>query len=1056
MKLLGLSVLCLLAALLLSTLWSPDSFEDVDGSHPSSRTKQAAPSSASPVNPGIEAPSIARESVTDRSSLEPENVQLTVLDQAGVPVQGALVSLTTPTRADEWRRLDVAGRLTTSPHAFIEETDAWGQVKLPSPTGASAKGPIFLWVTHAEYQGQWLDYSTGAAPESSNMTVSLGPPRNLHARLEDRALERGGPIWIVQTLSSDESTGGGSPGLSDRHSIENGARRSLIRMTEVGALGDCELPQFEYESFAQAIGTHAQSSLRIVVPERQELLLSLLSTFFIRGRVLCDGLPNEGEAILAVYSTVGHSRDVLSEHIVRMNSSFGPLEVPLPSTGRLFASASSPCGGTVPIALGTVAAGETVLTEFLGTSSPDSWFQVQDAQARPVSWASVIASWPTAGTWVERSGVTDADGYCKIAGIGGETVQVTIRHGSLASRTQLYCSAHRPREEPQLIVLERGRDILGSVRLEGAPATDFTIFAWNEDPQGALSFSFRDRKHGNFDLPRVSTSELHVLAAGPGMSSSPILTIPAGDASVDGIQLHCQSASRLQLQVFDSSTGDPIAGAVVSQSPYAMQVGLPSVSTELVTDAQGFASFEDFSCSETVLYVEHEDYSERSMVFSSVPPETDRGVVRVAMDGMRNLTISLKPWPSNEWETAWVQISGSTETEFEEVDSSGSRRFDSVAIGPLNACVVFPDSTTVLWEGYLFPGSDDLIVIDLESENHLDVSLTGHPDDEGERLICEYVSVRDDAPAFSLRTLMNDRRKARLNGLPEGTGLIRISFESGAEIAEKVITAGILASGEVTLEATTHEIDVLVRQSDGTPAAGIYVYAAPDHAPFQLYDWAMTNAVGEASIERSGASPSSVIAAIGAKVTSVRRFDPTIDDEDALELKFIEPVEVQFSAPGAGPASVEVQGHLNVTKPRLWIAEISTSVPHMVSPGTYTLVLKTPGLWLDQPSIRIPEAGGSVEIEVRRLGVLSVSPLGTDGIGLADVELTDAKNGESSDVRLAHGKISRITTEDGALEFRGLPCGTYQYHARFADGLVRTGSVQVAPDTRTTLEIARE
>lgn len=233
------------------------------------------------------------------------------------------------------------------------------------------------------------------------------------------------------------------------------------------------------------------------------------------------------------------------------------------------------------------------------------------------------------------------------------------------------------------------------------------------------------------------------------------------------------------------------------------------------------------------------------------------------------------------------------------------------------------------------------------------------------------------------------------------------------------------------------------------------MYAAADHAPIELYDWAVTDVDGEASIARSGDTPSWVLAALGSKVTSIRRFDPKIDDEDVLTLTFKEPVEVRFSAPGAGSAFVEVQCHVNVEQPRLWIAEVSTSVPVLISPGTYTLVLKTPGLWLDEDTIRIPEGGGVVEIKVRRLGVLSVSALGADGVALAEVEVVDGLSGESSVDRLARGTISRVVTE-GAFEFRGLPCGAYRWTARFVDGLERSGVVQVAPDTRTALEIARD
>lgn len=979
-------------------------------------------------------------------------VSLIVLDDDGGRVADAEVTVTGVAAVDDWHRLSATGRATASPHFFSGKTGADGALVLPDRAHLPNEDRYILWVTHRNRLGTWIDFTAIGDDREAQIEVQLQARAELQAEVLQTDGSRATGGWVVQTVMGVESPLEPMPGYSETPDQEELARRSFVRRVPVSGSGTAQLFPLRYECYAQAVQGDLLSECRIVAPTRTALRLELQSCFYLRGTCTCTDTRGPGGR-LYVLTTNAHVQDIASWYVV--GSDFGPLHIPLPSNARLVAVLDSECGATAPVDLTDVRAGETRTVHFDATPTSPSWVRVVDEAGNPIRGATVTSSWLIAGNWVRKSATSDAEGYCAIVGIGSDSILVSARHTLFASVAGIDCLAHQPKDSAPIISLSSARDISGHVFVSGKPAGAFTVFAWSEDPQASQSFSFRDRERGDFELPRVSTEELHLLAAGPGMSSSAIVTVPAGDAPVNGVRLDCLAASRLQLQAFDSSTGDPIQGAVVSQSPYAMQVGLPSVSPELVTDSQGFASFADFSCSETVVFVEHEDYSSRSLVLPAVSPDSDRGAIRVALDGMKRVTVTLLPWPPVEWKIAWVRITGSSESDYEEVDSSGSRSFDSVAVGPLDVYVVFPDSTTISWEGYIFPGPDETIEIDLETDNQLEVSLAGHRDEVGERLICEYVSVRGEAPAFSLRTLMDDAGTARLSGLPQREGLIRISLEGGTEIAEKVITQEILAAGQVSLEASTHHIELAVSESDGAPASGVYVYAAPDNAPFQLYDWAMTNADGEASIARSGDTPSSVLAALGAKVTSVRRFDPMIYDEDVMTLTFIEPVEVRFAAPGAGSAFVEVQCHVNVEQPRLWIAEVSTSVPMMISPGTYSLVLKTPGLWLDEDTIRIPEAGGVVEIQVRRLGVLSISALVADGVALAELEVVDGLSGESSVDRLARGAISRVEVE-GGFEFRGLPCGEYRWSARFVDGLERSGTVQVAPDTRTSLEIARD
>lgn len=990
----------------------------------------------------------------DRRNVEAGQVRLIVLSSDGRPAHGATVTLTSLIAAREWRRQPMLERASNLPHEFTGRTSKTGVTFLPPHSDLSKEGLFFLWATHPDHAANWASYSPQSADSPRQLTLTLGPPRALQASLSKGDRNPSMVVWVVQTLSSLSSASGSSPPLTEHAATEDSAREALVRVLKVDDPSSFQLPQFEYESNLQAVSHHALSAVRVVVPDRRRIQIEMLSTFFLSGSVECEDASSGESGHLAIMTSVGQFHDVLAEYRVAVGSSFGPLEVPLPTTAKLHATVSTSCGGMAAQALDNVAPGEHRFIEFLGQSTPTSWFRIEDPSGDPIQSARVSAAWPSGDFWVQRHGISDPNGYCSVSGVGEDHVQVSVLHARYAGRQGIDCPAFQEQEDAPTITLQPGRNIGGSVHYEGAPVQRFTVISWDQDPRSSQAFSYTDRERGQFELPMQSVSELHLIAAGQSMSSSAVLTVPPGTADITGLVLNCSAAGELQVQVRDSATGQPVEGVAIRHSPSIGRIGLGTIAPDQTTDVQGFAHFESFSTSETLLTAMHPDYSERLIPLPASTPGAARDTLRFAIDRMKQLRVALRPWPPTAWETAWVRIGGSVDTDYEEVDANGMREYDSVPVGPLDVYAVFPDSTTFSWEGYMFAGADKTVVIDLETDNMLDVLLADHRETSDLRIICEYVAIRDDEPAFSLRTLVGDDGRASLRGLPDGYGLVRLSLDDGTEIAEKVVTPEILASKQLTLVRSTHSIAISVVDSEGNPVSGVYAYAAADRAPFALYDWAVSNANGEATIARSGETPSRVFAVDQTRISNVQEYDPNLSGPDSLSLKLIDPVDLVFSAPGAGDDSVEVQCNLFNADPRLWVAEISTSLPVAASPGTYSLVLKTPGLWLDEELIEIPPSGGIVEIKVRRLGVLSV--LGASGARLEEIELTDALSRESSTARLARGTISRITTETGAFEFRGLPCGEYHWSARFVDGLVRSGSVQVLPETRSTLEIPRE
>jgi hypothetical protein len=954
----------------------------------------------------------------------------------------------------DWRKLDLLDRAFASPHAFSGLTDSEGKCTLPTYAVVEPADQYFLWVTHPQFTANWAAHSLSAEGSRNHISITLGPPRHLQVEVSSGAQAAGSSAWVIQTLSFYGSASGPGQGFVQNAASENAAREAMVRIHQAAPPTPLLLQQFEHESHLQAVAPGARSAVRVVVPNRDRLRLPLHATFFLRGLVTCDDLSRAEEASLALISTVGQSRDVLAEYSVKVGSQFGPIEVPLVTSGTIHAVASTRCGGTRAVALGEAAPGQTLYAEFPGRPIPESWFRVVDLSNQPIGDAVVSASWFSEGVWISQDGLTNKDGFCSVNGIGVDRAFVTARHLSYASQEGIECAAYQPKSAAPMITLSPGRNISGRVLLDGEPAESFTISVWRDDPQVSASFSFVDRAQGSFELPGTSIEELHLMAAGASMSSSPITIIPAGELDIGEVVIHCAAAGSLRIQVVDSATGKSVESASVQQRPAAGRIGLSSTAPELMTDSQGIAQFKSFSCTETVVLIDHPEYSERSVLLPEVAPGTTRDPLRISIDRLKRLEVRLRPWPPAEWETAWVRIGGSGQSKFEEVTSGGSMDFGLVPVGPLDLYVVFPDSTTVSWEGYLLPGDDGIIVIDLETTNTLDVLLDGHDVEVDQQVICEYVAIREAGPAFSLRTLMNEDRRAQLRGLPDGVGLVRVSLGDGTEIAERVITREILDSGQLTIEPRTHSIDVLVVDAEGVPVPNVYVYAAADHAPIALYDWAQSDESGAATIARSGETPSKVFASAGARLSAIHRHDPADVSSDGITLKLIDTVEVNFTAPGAGVSAPEVLFNLHLASPRLWVAEISTLLSQQVSPGNYLVVLRTPGLWLDEEIIQVPPSGGVVPIRVRRQGALAVAPLG--GLSLEAVQLTDLLDNQSSEDRLARGRISRVSLDGGGFEFRGLPCGEYRWTARFTDGLERSGTVHVAPDTRTTLEIARE
>lgn len=992
----------------------------------------------------------------DRRVAELSNLRLSILTPEGVHVPGALVTITGVNAAAEWRELGLAARCSSSPHVFSKPTGLDGTVELPTLPHSEVPDRLFVWVTHPNHQAVWLDYKDVVDSPLSQLEVQLGRQAGITATVSRRDGSPAPSATIIQCLTGEHSLLDASPRAQGGRESEDLARTALVRLTRTDSQGYASLPQFAYESSAQAVLASEISALRTVVPTRTHMQMQLGATFFLGGSAPCLSNDSDGWGLLAVTCKVGAGTEVLAEFHLRAEAQFGPFEIPLPSeVDAVHATFSSSCGATEVCDLTGVGPGETKWIEFDATPTPESWYRVTDSAGTPLAGAVLKASWNSEGSWVRAQGFTDADGYCELSGLAVDSVSIRVESDGYATVADLEFPAHLPRNEAPVIELHPGRQLRGRVLLDDRPLGRFTIFAWSSDPSSCQVFGFLDRSDGSFELPGLGTEELHLFAASATASSSDTLTVPAGSQDVTGIRLLCRPTGTLAVEVVDSSTGLPVEGARISQLPHLRGIGLQSVAPILLSDARGRARFEEFSCSETVLSVTHPDYSERNVLLPSSSPDTERPSLRIAIHRTKELRIVLHPWPQEQWDTAWVRLRGTKETSYEEVSADGVMVYSEVPVGQIDVLVVFPDSMLITREGHVLPGSDETIIVDLNLDHQLEVVFEDRDEFGDQRIICEYIAKREGEPPFSLRAVLVEDGAAHLRGIPDGIGLIRLSLDDETEVAEQVVTQSMLEDGHLTLRRQTHAIEVEVRSANGDTAEGIYAYAVADHAPMELSDWSVTGPDGSASIARSGSTPSRVFAAIGSTLTSVRRYDPAVHSDEVVELRLIDPVDVHYSAPGAGSSEVELQCNLFLADPRLWVAEISTMVPHSISPGIYALMLKTPGLWLDEDRIEVPPAGGVVEIKVRRLGVLTVKGVSGNAVALDEVELIDALDGESSVERLERGAISRVAVE-GGFEFRGLPCGEYQWSARFADGLVREGHVQVPPDARSMLEVARE
>lgn len=996
-----------------------------------------------------------------REPTEPDHsrreVQLTprrlrVLSSSGEPLTGALATITSVNAAEQWSQLDIGEQISQLPHTFEGKTSKDGTLELPPPGELGDSGRQVLWITHPTHLATWRELSDPDLQQAHELEIPLGPRRSLEVKVTKHADDWSEPILVLQTgvhLASRFSS-------SEPLSANDAARLTLARLSETTSEGRCALPQFAFESAAQAVSGSSMSLRRPVVPSRSTMTMKLETTFSLRGSANCWTGESEGTAILSVLASTGQGLDLCAEIRVDLGNAFGPLSVPLPPADTIHVTLSGECGAAQQEELQNVLAGEMREVHFRLPEVPESWFRAVGHDGRPLEGALISASWLDGDLWLQREGITDEEGLCRLEGIGSPQVTLTASLEARATAKERMVSSYLERSSAPTIFLPSGRSISGRVLLGEVPADDFAVIVWGENSQNSQVFRFFDRPNGSFEIAGIETGEINLLAAGIGMSASPTLALPPGDQHLSNVELVCSAAGQLDIVTVDSKTGSPISGASIFQHPVAGRHALFAVAGDQITDTSGLVTFEDFSCSETAVSVGHPDYTKRTVLLPAVKPGATRQRLVIAVNRTKQLRVELYPWPHDLWDLAWVGLRGSAERDLEQVSDDGAIEFEAVDSGQLEILVVFPDSMMMTWEGALLPGEAETIRIYVGEEQRLDVFLEDKSAFKDLRIVCEYAAQQDGAPPFTQRAIVNEDGLTQLRGLPKGDGIVRLSLDDGTYVAERVVSASDLESGRVTLSSGTHSIEVLVQDANGEPVPGVYVYAVPNLAPMELSDWSTSGRNGRATIQRSGRTPSRVLASTGSRHSDVHWFDPSAKQADPLVLELPDPVEVQFTAPGAGSETAEVQWNLYVEEPRLWIGQLSTAFTHESSPGSYFVQLKTPGLWLDEQLIEIPTSGGLVEIKVRRLGALSVVPLGADAVALDTVQLIDTLDNQSSDDRLARSTISRVELEGGGFEFGGLPCGEYEWSARFTDGLVRAGRVRVAPDTRTTLEIARE
>ena len=1001
--------------------------------------------------PGKTIATSAPEVPATRKAAEAARLSGTLVDQAGRPVAGALVTLhagappEAPDGANEVQGSEVQRAVTG---------DGGGFTVISEFSGALVDTrPMVIWATARGYLAQALVLEPGV----SDVVMRLTPGASIEVTVRAAdGLPAGGVRVVQRLLGAVPGEWTGRAGLTEE--IAPDALRLHFRrvaVTDAEGLVSLAAGRGQNSLLALDVLDRGRVSRREVARAGEHVDLELFSRVFVEGMVLAGGIPGLLSGTDPLPQVALGFMDELSVSVagrlsVRADGSFGRCTLPVTAAGEAVAWLEAAGVAQRDVRLPAPEHNDVLRFELLAQAGLCLSVQVVDAEHEPLAGCRVEASWKVFERSCKESASTDSGGRANLSTLGEEYIYLTVSkpgHRTAQLRTSGHGSSREAEEAPDELVLEAGGSLAGQVVYRGQPVSDFHLFFFKGDPQSGTRRDVSDPE-GRFLLPGVPLGEVSIYAATAAFPRSEIAQVMVAADSTEDIVLELSEPHRGVGRVIDEVSREPVPGVRIQLIAACATAGLTARGAYSYTDANGRFELDGLAPDTTSISLEHPEYS---AVYNQVRADptgvAELGTFSLSRLGLLSVNVMrIDGQPSS----IPCEITGTNKYASKEVPSDGQLSYPGSSAG----------------HAFLYIGDDDVwqrlkltelsarkgsweIPFDLRSRRVIEATLQGVSDPAGMECSASFMDasglrVWDSAPWKPVQGGL----RAEMPFLPEVPVVIEVMLEDGSLLGGvKVLPDGsVYQSVALTIPDEMWRMRVVDRA--GEPVTSVKVEAT---LPNYETSWATILYTDENGIVELSPMPGGALRVcllhgeygdqLGELVTfqaDGEIVDVVFDPSHELRVRLLDgeqPVASANVSVGHPDVPAQLMYRFTDDEGRLrW-----TRLGHR----DIRLHITRHGLWPSDPVLNDTQGGREYTVQVRRLGGVELHVLTEDGVALPSVpiELVNEEFGESVADWIDEGEVSveggMVTDHRGKLTVSGIPNGRYTWTVGEASGSVR-------------------
>jgi hypothetical protein len=788
-------------------------------------------------------------------------------------------------------------------------------------------------------------------------------------------------------------------------------------------------------------------------PPKPRVRLELHSAFFLEGSILAA--PDTFQEGFGPVITVWATHDERSFQVASTGPlpagelDFGPIAVPSTEADTMEARLEAAAVGWVAAPFSPPAPGQTVRISLEPPRAFAIQVDVTDADGAPLTGAWVRTSWNRGQESITQDALHMGEGHFVASSC--PAVSLHTAAGAEGYATSRLPDVTFPQDEGRswfLAELQPARMIHGSCSQNGKPARDFTIEYWHRNQHGSRGeLQVKESADGSFRIPDGPPGEVSVLALGPNLERSDLVTLAPGEEAEIRLVL---SPPRYGIGVIKDAEGAPLASAKVTLQISQGGRSITTIGRPIQTEPDGSFRIPGIGVGENRLQITAESFGQAT-VSQYGPVEGPLDFGEIVLGKLHQLTVHAETPPGLlGGGPATIGTDDPSVLPDTPLASDGTLELPSIPAGQHLFKLGIPDRFSQYKARAIPTGGASVLEFDLTGGSSITVELkdTTSPDES------IFVDLRYTDPLGDIVdtcAYMTSSETWTLHGI--APGLVKATALGNATDTMAKGSLMVANEGEehqLTLTLSTLRPLLRIVDTTGSPVAGADVMLYPDGG---LGPDIFTRSDQDGTCRFPELPEDVRFATIYGPDRGIAQglpFTPPPPDGEPVDLLFDPSTELHIEFQAFGSPAVGVVAQLAELHRSLWVGTPKTSQAQgqvdfpKLAPGPYALHIWGDGYWplvLDVPA---PQASPE-PIAVWPTTNLTLHVVDAEGLPLphAQVALIHEGLGESPTAWLAEDKIQSsspdLTTDaQGELMLEGLPAGSYIWTVGGIEGTLET------------------